>query len=690
MKDTVPPVLFVRFLISRVIAQFVIAGRSVCSSTRRLIKPFLPQACTIAFLISPSAQAVDYYVDPAIGNINNSGSSSAPWSTLQAVFTAGKIFAAGDIIYLRNGFHGSPSVTGLNSGNVTIRAQSGHIPKLKNLVVTNASRWVLSELNISPENAGVVDKTTRMVYVHSNCSYITIQRCAIYSAASIAGWTATDWSTKAADGFWTYGPNTTFTSNTLTNVNFGIVVVRTAKNSLISGNTIANIHWDGIRGLADDCTYSYNMVKNFFVPMAVESNHDDGFQSWSGGYDAIPAGGSQVKNVVLRGNTFISSTDPNQPLKSEMQGIGCFDGYFDNFVVENNLVITDMWHAIALFGARNCRIVNNTVMKHPINVFGYLPWITIKPHKNGVVSSNNIVRNNLSSDYNFTTGHGATLDHNIESTAYSTHYLNYTAFDARLKSNSTAIDAGANSLAPATDLELYSRSGVYDVGAFEVRGERLNDGFTDAGWTNGADSLDAAWALLNACPLSMVDESAGIGSGSALKLTPSAGWKGVVATFPTLVVADGRGITLTFNYRYLSSPANQSAGLRFGLYNTNATSIRTDDMGYGGHTNPGFAGGGATSIIRETSGTEILSGTDYIGVGSPGDSVVSGTTAHTAVLTIKRIGSTLSISTRIDGMNAAAYTDTSPLGGFTFNEVGITNGAVAGPAVAVDNVIVTF
>lgn len=56
-----------------------------------------------------------------------------------------------------------------------------------------------------------------------------------------------------------------------------------------------------------------------------------------------------------------------------------FDGWYDDFVVENNLIITNTYHGIAFYGARNCKIVNNTVVSlldnispvgtAPINVF---------------------------------------------------------------------------------------------------------------------------------------------------------------------------------------------------------------------------------------------------------------------------------------------------------------------------------
>ena len=62
-------------------------------------------------------------------------------------------------------------------------------------------------------------------------------------------------------------------------------------------------------------------------------------------------GTGEVRDVVLRGNVIINNLNPDHPLHATLQGIGCFDGLFVNWVVENNVVITDHWHGISLYGA---------------------------------------------------------------------------------------------------------------------------------------------------------------------------------------------------------------------------------------------------------------------------------------------------------------------------------------------------
>jgi hypothetical protein len=112
-----------------------------------------------------------------------------------------------------------------------------------------------------------------------------------------------------------------------------------------------------MRGFGDHTTFQYNTIKNSY---AVNGNHDDGFQSWSSGAGGVGTG--EVVGIVLRGNTFINYEDPNQPHRGAMQGIGCFDGMYVDWVIENNVIIVDHWHGISFNGVRNTRIVNNTVL----------------------------------------------------------------------------------------------------------------------------------------------------------------------------------------------------------------------------------------------------------------------------------------------------------------------------------------
>lgn len=423
-----------------------------------------PPVLTIGVGMSGGPSGDTYYVDPTNGSMSNPGTSAQPWSTLEDVFDAGKTFNAGDIIYLRNGYHGFPVVSGHNAGNVTIQAQSGHTPTAREVHFNNASNWTLSGLTISPRAANTYSTTDAIVLINANSSDITVQSCLIYFTTSVSGWTTQQMEDRLGIGIRTRGQNTTITGNHILNTFYAINNERQATNSVISYNLLEGISGDGIRVLANDVLIEYNSIIDFY---GVNDHHDDGIQSWSGGHSGIPVGGSTVYRVTIRGNTIIDTTDSSRPFQSSygMQGIGLFDGWFEDWVVENNLVVTDMWHGISFYGAIDCKIVNNTVIQNPHHPNNRTPWISVNNHKNGQPSSGNIVRNNLVTDMDVLAG--VTASNNIETTSYTSHFVDYANLDFHLKSTSSAVGAGTTTDAPSTDIEENARSVPYDVGAYE-------------------------------------------------------------------------------------------------------------------------------------------------------------------------------------------------------------------------------
>jgi parallel beta-helix repeat protein len=215
--------------------------------------------------------------------------------------------------------------------------------------------------------------------------------------------------------------------------------------------------------------FQYNIVKNCYD---VNENHDDGFQSWSVG-DSGDVGTGVVYGIVLRGNTIINYENAEQPFRGALQGIGCFDGMFENWVVENNVVITDHWHGITLSGATNCIIVNNTVVDINDTTPGP-PWIRISEHKDGRKSSGCVVRNNLTTSISCDTP-GVVIDHNLIVTRYEDFFVGYETKNMHLRAGCTAIDAGINGGAPATDRDALSRpvGSSVDIGAYEYRASNI-------------------------------------------------------------------------------------------------------------------------------------------------------------------------------------------------------------------------
>lgn len=412
--------------------------------------------------------------------MSNPGTSGQPWSTLEAVASAGKTFSAGDVLVLRSGHHGSPTLRGVNSGEVLIRAETNAQPTLRNLTVRAARKWRIRGLEISPATAPQFARVT-LVSIASDASDIVVEQCRLYTVQDAGSWTATDWDTMACNGISVSGPSNIVRGNQLLNVNFGISV--TGTNNLIERNVIENFSGDGLRGLGDYCVFQFNTVKNCYD---VNSNHDDGFQSWSVGPGGVGTG--VVRGIVLRGNRIVNYEDPNQPHRGTLQGIGCFDGFFEDWVIENNEILTDHWHGITLLGARNCRIVNNTVVDLNTTSPGP-PWIRIAAHKDGTASSANLIRNNLATDYSVDAG-AAVMDHNIESSDYATYFRDYSGRDLRLKPGCPAIDAGSADNAPDKDATGLPRpldgdndgQPAWDIGAHEFphsSADADSDGMSD-------------------------------------------------------------------------------------------------------------------------------------------------------------------------------------------------------------------
>jgi hypothetical protein len=438
-------------------------------------------------LCAVTLHAADYYCDPVNGSMSNPGTSGSPWSKLEDVFAAGKTFASGDVIYLRNGHHGHPVISNANSGTVTIRPQPGHNPTLKHVTFDSpAKNWGLSGLTISPETSGT-PPTTALVFIDAGCSNITVEDCFLYCASDTSGWTANDWNTKTRSAVATYGAYTTVRRTVMRNVANGIASMPEAHHSLFSQNLIENFCKDGIIGLSDDTVYEYNVVRNSYN--LGDSMHRDGFQSYSYQNKTKPygqPGWGIVSNVTLRGNAFISQTDPNQPFSTEdghnMHGIGCFDGMYQNWVVENNLVANGNSMGITFLGAWDCRIVNNTVVINPFKSWkqpGEMPKIEVSAHKQGgpysnVPSQNNLIRNNIAWDRKYWNSYNFVSDHNIwvaqlNNNFASGYFVNFAGFDFRPLGGGPLIDAGSPSLAPSIDIAGNPRpyGATHDIGAYE-------------------------------------------------------------------------------------------------------------------------------------------------------------------------------------------------------------------------------
>ena len=444
-------------------------------------------------LLAAPAGAADFYVDPVSGSAGGDGSAARPWRTIEQVLSAnlvesrrwqslpwvngvplvprnpGAPVKAGDTIWLRNGYHGQISITGYyNAATVTIAAQPGHSPRVRRVMIRSSQNWKVAGLQISPEYGTPYDTDTIVrLEPHSweGPAYdLTLEGSTVRSLAAVAGWTADNWNALAAPGILVEADRVTLRDNQVENVERGISVG--GNDCLVERNVVNRFTHDGMVGNGNRNVYQYNVIKNL---IDVNDNHHDGFQSWTYGPGGV--GTADLVGVVLRGNLIINYESPTQPFRGPLQGIGCFDGTYVDWVVENNVVITDHWHGISLYGARGSRIVNNTVID-PNNVSPGPPWIMVNNHKDGTPPQNCLVRNNLATDFALQPT-GVASDHNLEITyaQYPSFFVAPGANDLHLRQTAAARDAGETALAPAADIEGIPRpqGSAVDVGAFEWR-----------------------------------------------------------------------------------------------------------------------------------------------------------------------------------------------------------------------------
>lgn len=444
---------------------------------------------TLVLITAVNLMAAVFYIDPQNGDISNNGSASSPWSTLQQVLDGNKIetrkydsypvsdtsiliiknpgapVKAGDTIMLLNGYHGAISAGEFyNVDYITIMAKPGHSPRVANLELRSCCKWIVHGLTISPSFATPHPNITLLQFSSHGWTGPSrdciAEACTAYTVWDASQWTMQQWDTVSCDAVWVPGNKTIIRNCYFKNVNFGISVI--GDSCLIENNIVENFAGDGLRGLGNYDTFQYNKVKNCY---AVNANHDDGFQSWSIGDSGVGTG--VVYGMVLRGNTIINYEDTNQPFRGTLQGIGCFDGMFEDWLVENNVVITDHWHGITLSGATNCKILNNTVVDINDTSPGP-PWISIGDHKNGTLSTGCLVRNNLTTSLNISSA-GVIQDHNIIVKNYNDYFVNYPKNDLHLKPGCNAIDSGSSDSAPAFDKDKNVRpfGARIDIGAYE-------------------------------------------------------------------------------------------------------------------------------------------------------------------------------------------------------------------------------
>lgn len=256
-----------------------------------------------------------------------------------------------------------------------------------------------------------------------------------------------------------------------------------------------------------------------------------------------------------------------------------------------------------------------------------------------------------------------------------------------------------------------SETAVLTVDTSAPSGTIVSDSFTDGDRSNaiGGDPLGAVWYQSGTTPdaVSIVDDSAGIGSGNALRVEPPGNFYKMITFFTaTTLAAAGETIRVTFDYRFPTAPLSAGGGFRVGLGHSAGTQQssdgnggtpgrRTDDKVYGFFTNAGATSATGTGLRYENAGDDILGGGspgDPVPFGTNGGAVASGTTKHSAMLQITRLGNgDLDVQARIDNLTPARGTHAAgEVLTYTFDEFAFGfSGTNVPPAILVDNVTVS-
>lgn len=475
---------------------------------------------------SSSAMARDIHVAP---DGSGDGSEASP----SALSTAMASAEDGDTVWLHDGDYGDVTLEGEHEMPVIVAAAAGETPRLRTLTLQNAQRLVVRGLSISLSYGETYERSD-MVSVHQSAPNNTIEDCEIFSVLdeTQADWTAEQWVSLPGSGIGVRAPGVLLQRNRVRNVGYGISIGHDAPNARVLNNLVENFSRDGLRGIGDFGLFEGNTVKNAYD---VDDHHDDFFQSWSVGDDGRPGTGVS-RGIVLRGNLFIGTEDLDQPHAGAAQGIGCFDGFFEDWVIENNVVIVNHWHGITLLGARNVRIVNNTLLDNRRGERPGPPWIQVGPHKDGTPSEDIVIRNNLTETITLD-AESSVEDHNLLFADPATLFVDPANYDLHLRDDAEAIDMGESEMAPETDRDGIPRpqgdavdlgayewhdgsvmppdAGVPDAGSGEDAGPGEDAGGTDAGDEDAGPGADAGSGSDATVDAPESDGGCSVGSSSA-------------------------------------------------------------------------------------------------------------------------------------------------------------------------------
>ena len=510
---------------------------------------------------SPTPRHV-WYIDPVKGKTpaaGGNGSQASPWNSLSGVLSGGWGLSGfsipgytrpllssvpyvhiangqwaavadqlgnppvqpGDALMLMSGNYGDIGIGDYNlpttnSDFVTVEAAPGQTPVFTTLLLDRTNKWVFDAIKVQSLIGMNGNFQALVVLTDQGPAFpttdIIFENMQISSADSTAGWSQSQWNSQVRTGVSEFGsagngangePNTSCISvagSHIQNVRVGAVLA--ANNSLFTNNVIDHFGDDGIDYAASNLAITHNTLHdNLDIG---DGNHEDAMQGQNGPL-AAGAALNFFSNILIDSNLVVRETVPNNPFPQYLQGIDTFDEDWTNVTVTNNVVITSACHGITFESIHNGLIANNTVLNDGLfPVPGCVAAINVggASHE-GLVSTNTIIRNNLSSQLNIDTRiPGLVPDHNvvlccgpgpfiswyvngvvqylsqpgtymngniIETEGAKGEFVNFNpatlTYTVLLKSTAQAIGAGVAG-APTIDIAGVKRTAPYAVGAY--------------------------------------------------------------------------------------------------------------------------------------------------------------------------------------------------------------------------------
>lgn len=351
-----------------------------------------------------------YFVNFIEGDRSNIGTKESPFVNLSQV-------PDDSTVVMSNGYNGSINLNSrnnllimsndfylsLNGDNIPLPNQvqkknptlnSPPTTKLSNITLNSCNNVTILNMSVSSSyfvpTKTIPTLTSKGIYLNK-CSNCIIQNSELFSERSTVGWTETQWNLNA-QGITIVsgnGGNKILNCNTY---NCGGIQLKGSGN-LVDGNIIRDFPTDGSGIWAYNNIFSNNYI---IGSHRVNSNHNDLLQCG-------PSSGNKILN-----NTMIAYYSGMSFIDTSVQGIGCFDGYYENFEISGNVIKVDHPIGIWMLGGKKCIIKNNTV-----SLCGRKAWqksrspcILLGNKKSGANSFDCVVSDNKAPHFEFTLNEG--------------------------------------------------------------------------------------------------------------------------------------------------------------------------------------------------------------------------------------------------------------------------------------------